>query len=368
MRILIVDDDKQVAEVIKRRLEEQIDSSTVETEESFDAARERIREFQPDLLVLDLLEGDLTGNVASGLTKVRSRLKRFVPLVFFSALGEPPDDAPAGPFEKFISKNEDNAENRLIEEIRLFAPHIAALQQVEANIHTVAMEVLEKAAGPIWELEDDATKRTDLLNRSVKRRIAASIDSASLSDGEALSPWEQYIYPELGTDLLMGDVLRRREADVRDPGTYRLVLTPSCDLVMRNGKAKVDRILVAHCVSIEAFLHASKVSQNRLNDRGERDGLERALTQPQSDGFIALPGYPSVLPYMAVKLRKLELLFITDEGFEGADGATYDRVASIDSPFREALSWAYLQIAGRPGLPDRNNKVWVEGIRDALGS
>ena len=71
---------------------------------------------------------------------------------------------------------------------------------------------------------------------------------------------------------------------------------------------------------------------------------------------------------MAAQLRKLELLSITDEGFEGADGATYDRVASIDSPFREALSWAYLQIAGRPGLPDRNNKVWVEGIRGALRS
>ena len=229
------------------------------------------------------------------------------------------------------------------------------------------MKVLEKAAGPIWELEEDVTKRTDLLNRSVKRRIAASIDSASVSDEDELFPWEQYIYPALGTDLLMGDVLRRREADGGDPEAHRLVLTPSCDLVMRDGKLKVDRILVAHCVSIEAFLHACKVSQNSLNDRDKRD-LERALTQPQSDGFIALPGYASVLPYMAVKLRKLELLSITEEGFEGTDGVTYERVASIDSPFREALSWAYLQIAGRPGLPDRNNKVWVEGIRGALGS
>ena len=367
MRILIVDDAKQVAEEIKRRLEDQSDSPTVETEESFDAALERIREFQPDLLVLDLLEGDLTWNIASGLTKVRSQLSRFVPLVFFSALDKPPIDAHTGPFEKFVSKNDDNAEDRLIDEIRLFAPHIAALQQVEANIHTIAMEVLEKAAGPIWELEDDAKKRTDLLNRSVKRRIAASIDSAHVSDGEALSPWEQYIYPELGTDVLMGDVLRRRGADGKDPGTYRLVLTPSCDLVMRKGRAKVDHILVAHCVSIETFLHACQVSQ-ALTDQIAQDKLGQALTRPQSDGFIPLPGYASVLPHMAAQLRKLELLSITDDGFEGADGATYDRVASIDSPFREALSWAYLQIAGRPGLPDRNNKVWIEGIRGALGS
>ena len=65
----------------------------------------------------------------------------------------------------------------------------------------------------------------------MKRRIAASIDSSSLSDGEALSPWEQYIYPELGTDLLMGDVLRRHEADVKDPGD----LSTSADPVLRLG-------------------------------------------------------------------------------------------------------------------------------------
>ena len=95
MRILIVDDAKQVAEEIKRRLEEQSDSPTVETEESFDAALDRIREFMPDLLVLDLLEGDLEVNVSSGLTKVRSQLRRFVPLVFFSALDGPPDVHPS---------------------------------------------------------------------------------------------------------------------------------------------------------------------------------------------------------------------------------------------------------------------------------
>ena len=366
MNILIVDDDESVAEVIRRRLEEQIEGSNVETETSFDTALERIRQFQPDLLVLDLLEGDLTENIASGLIKVRSKLERFVPLVFFSALGEPHDDLHTSPFETFISKNDENAENNLIAQIKWFIPHIAALQQVEADIHTVAMKVLEKAAGPIWDLEDDTTRRTDLLKRSVRRRIAASIDSVGMKDGEVLLPWEQYIYPALGTDLLMGDVLGRRNAEGNDPEAYRLVLTPSCDLVMRNGRAKVSSVLVACCVSIDAFLSACQVSRNRLADRSDRKDLKRALTRPQSDGFIALPGYASVLPYMASQLHKLELLSITDGGIEGADGVVYDRVASVDSPFREALSWAYLQIAGRPSIPDRDNEVWIEGIRSAI--
>ena len=40
----------------------------------------------------------------------------------------------------------------------------------------------------------------------------------------------------------------------------------------------------------------------------------------------------------------------------------FDRVASIDSPFRELVAWSYLQIACRPGLPDRDFSTWAEEI------
>jgi hypothetical protein len=38
----------------------------------------------------------------------------------------------------------------------------------------------------------------------------------------------------------------------------------------------------------------------------------------------------------------------------------------MDSPFREQLTWAYLEIAGRIGVPDRNMANWVECVMDLI--
>jgi hypothetical protein len=42
------------------------------------------------------------------------------------------------------------------------------------------------------------------------------------------------------------------------------------------------------------------------------------------------------------------------------------RVASVDSPFREQIAWAFVQIAGRPALPDRDLESWVQEIREQI--
>ena len=68
---------------------------------------------------------------------------------------------------------------------------------------------------------------------------------------------------------------------------------------------------------------------------------------------------------MAANLRDLELISITDIGKEDS-GADFFRIASLDSPFRELVAWAYMQTACRPGLPDRKVKAWCKEIVDNL--
>jgi len=55
---------------------------------------------------------------------------------------------------------------------------------------------------------------------------------------------------------------------------------------------------------------------------------------------------------MAIKLRDTEFVKF-DEVFGAAENRKFNRVASIDSPFREQIAWANMQIASRPALPDR---------------
>ena len=40
----------------------------------------------------------------------------------------------------------------------------------------------------------------------------------------------------------------------------------------------------------------------------------------------------------------------------------YFRVASVDSPFREQIVWAYMINSCRPGMPDRNMDLWAKEL------
>jgi hypothetical protein len=48
---------------------------------------------------------------------------------------------------------------------------------------------------------------------------------------------------------------------------------------------------------------------------------------------------------MAADFRSLEIVSLADL----IEPTKYERVASVDAPFRELFVWAYLSAAGRPG-------------------
>jgi CTP synthase len=180
--------------------------------------------------------------------------------------------------------------------------------------------------------------------------------------------WEQYIYPPMEDSLLTGDVLRIKDGKLEDPMAYRLVLAPSCDLVMRNGKCKVEKVLVAKCKSRDEYLKVVAVQANIKPKDLDKKILKSRITEPQLGGYILLPEYKSVLPSLAVHLRNLEMIPITEISLTDNVEANFKRITSIDSPFREQITWAYLQIAGRPGVPDRDIDKWTKEILEASPS
>ena len=69
-----------------------------------------------------------------------------------------------------------------------------------------------------------------ILRRAVRRLVAAQVDAGASANGK-LEPWERFVIPPLGEHLLTADVLRKVNAEWRAEDAFRLVLTPSCDLV-----------------------------------------------------------------------------------------------------------------------------------------
>ena len=83
------------------------------------------------------------------------------------------------------------------------------------------------------------------------------------------------------------------------------------------------------------------------------------LSHGYFEAVIPFPCLEGRIPTMAANLRDLEFIPVDDIGISEK---AFLRVASVDSPFRELIAWAYLQIACRPGLPDRDFSLWSDEI------
>ncbi|MEA2206382.1 MAG: hypothetical protein QOE77_3158 [Blastocatellia bacterium] len=356
MKLLFIDDEPQNIEPVVRALTEAGENCEVS---DFGETEKRIDDFRPDIVILDLFEGPTAEAKATGLEEYDVVWnQRFCPLIVYSALPEAATGRhPPHPFVKSAKKGKDLTP--LTAAIQELQPNVEALREVEKHVRKQLASALRDVAPFAFEAFDAADARNQAIVRSGRRRLAALMD-AELKPGEKLAPWEHYIYPPVGEDILLGDILVRADSDRNEPDNFRVVLTPSCDLVTSSGrKAKVAEILVACCCSMKAALkliNAENTGVGRLRDR-----FPSILTQGYSDAMLPLPRLEGRIPCMSANLKNLELLSFKEKVI-GTGEAKYIRIGSMDSPFRELVSWAYLQVAGRPGLPDRDFDKWTEEI------
>lgn len=365
LRILVVEDEEGPAKTLKKTIEEHLGSIDIQIEQNFDKALTVIRPRSFEAVVLDLFRGDPANNDKEG-QKLWEQIWRtkLVPIIVHTAgdFDLDPSIPSNNPFLKCFKK-QSGSDEEVAKHLLLIKPHILALREVELEFNGVIQRTLVEISPLIWQVEADNQLRSELLTRSARRRLAAMMDLNTLTSNKQLLSWEQYIIPPLEDCLLMGDILRVRSEAAADPTAHRLVLTPSCDMVAHKGKSKVNSILVAKCKHMNEYLKLANVSEKELSKK-----LPRLLTEPHLGGYVPLPEYGSVLPNMAVCLRDLELIPLGNIGTANKPHVTFDRVASIDSPFREHIAWAYLQIAGRPGVPDRDLDKWTRKILESRGA
>ena len=356
LRVLIVDDDEDFAATVQDYLDEHLgDDCRVLCERSFEVAWGRIQSLRPDVVVLDIWDGVPQESISPGmdvLDWIWNQL--FCPVVIHSAL--PPDNIRKHPFIRTITKNDDeHSVQKVLQAIRDMQPHIEMLQKNEEIIRDTIMEAMKSVApNAIRQFPDNAK---DIIARAGRRRVAALMNEL-LPPNVTLAPWEQYLCPPVTDEYQLGDILRVAEGNPEDPNGFRLVLTPSCDLVgvLTDGREpKVKEVLVAKCCSLADGLDKAGLS---LKTREGRLKAHPLFSQGFYQGVLLLPRLAGEIPPMAANFHTLELIPVACVG-------QYCRVASLDSPFREAVAWAYLQCAGRPGLPERDFLQWLPDIRSA---
>ena len=366
-KVLIIDDDRPVRETLMDALQEQNDWRVEESE--FDQAEDLLRTFRPDMIVLDLVvglaqEGDPVGN------QIFERIREiwFCPVVVYSAA------VARKKFEHPLVKTVDKGEGSDIEVLQ----YLNEFRSIAERIYSIHSDFDVKIRTALHDsarhLPDDSylTDDSHVLMRNVRRLVAARTDIGS-GENVKLEAWERFVMPPLGEHLLTADLLRKKGADWKDINDFRLVLTPSCDMVWRETKeglkVNVDQILVACC---EPLLKLGKVKLSGELSKNKKKTLRPILNEGISNSCIPIPCLNGCVPSMQANLKRLELigwdkLCLGSSSIEGErDGCEYERVASTDSPFREMVVWAYLRVSGRPGLPNVDIDGWLEDIWHGL--
>jgi len=356
MLVLFIEDEPVHIETVRMRLE---GIPEVETETcNFHEATDAIRRLRPDIVILDLIQqGALPNPEQAGLDAFDFIWDvRFCPVVVYSARPEllcQRESWEEHPFIKIVRKGSDS-EDYVVQAINDLRDLVQALHDTETEIHRQLTEAMKVIAPIVADNIGNGETLTKTVMRSGRRRVAALMDEP-LPGEAALAGWEQYLYPPVSKDVQLGDILQEKNSG-SNAQSFRVVLTPSCDTA-RSGKRlpKVQQVLVAKCHPMDKVL-------SDLNLDGNRNRVNRIkrhlLSQGYAQAIIPFPPLHDIIPPMAADLRDLDLIPIGHIG----DAKEFSIIASIDSPFRELVSWAYLQIACRPGLPERDLDTWATEI------
>lgn len=361
LRILLIDDEPDSVASVREELQTSIPGTTCEIAD-FETAIATIGQVQPDVVVLDLMRHTSAGLANEGNSIwVRVWSEHFCPLIFYTASDENPDEH-GHPLVTLIRKG-SGSEEKVREKIKTFLPHISALGKVSSEINAALRRALRESKPRVFEI-DTTQQENQLLTRTIRRRVAASMDDAMVAGEPNVKSWEQYLCPpSIMEHLLTGDILRVAGADRNSPTSYVVVLTPSCDLVRSATRTpKVEAVLLARCVAVDRLLTdlglTVDVSTKPKAVDDVRKKLSKFLTQGYGHSSFPIAGLPGEFPVMAADFRSLEIIPLADL----VEPTKYDRVASVDAPFRELFVWAYLSAAGRPGMPDRDFGPWADAI------
>ena len=363
MRLLFIDDEPKSVEPVISNLKTDGSISTCQID-NFSQVEETMDRFNPDVVILDLVAGGFSSEPKAPGVDVYDQIwkNRFCPIIVYSAHPELIEETKEKhPFVSCIKKGSRSV-SKLKAKIEEMRPHVVSLHEAEKHILKEFALALREVAPYAFKAFTDSTKRSDAIQRSGRRRVAALMDDLS-RHGEKLASWEKYLCPPVSADPKLGDVLRKADGSATDSSSFRIVLTPSCDMVSSPGRSpKVENVLVACCIPIKEGLQkvGAEISASPSIKKDAKKNLSKTvLSQGYFKTIIPFPALPDRIPSMAAYLQKLELIPLNNIGLESKP---YLRIASIDSPFREMISWAYMQNACRPGLPDRDLEAWCEEI------
>jgi CheY-like chemotaxis protein len=376
-RVLAVDDESDVLGQIKEFLSgEEVDefgsTVTIDTTTSFDEALEMLESTRYDLLILDVRIGSGDGNdsEAGVRTLQRIRERRFLPVIFNTAIPGAVEGLKS-PLVRVVEKT--RGVDALLEEVRdLFKTQLPEINRVLIeHVEAVQRDYMWDFVAPNWQTFGGSSDRSGLAHL-LARRLALSLsgdgveklaarlgDSEAVPSGGLVEPMRYYVLPPVEQTPLAGDIYKGSIGEVS--GEW-VLLTPSCDLA--NEPVKAEFVLLARCIPLEdqpeyETWHSKLPTPSSTVVDEIKRLLRNSRKKGQADRIFFLPAALTV-PNLIIDFQQVEKL-------RADDLTKLDRIASLDSPFAEALIARFTRYFGRVGTPDLNVDAVMSRLRREAG-
>ena len=371
LRVLVIEDNPQTAGQICRYLNDRECCGfqiKLEVFTDFPDGLSRLESGRFDLVILDVLKGGADSNNEAGRRTFEAiKERRFLPVIFYTALEDRVEDLKSA-VVKVVPKGQGVSalEGSLREQVGNGLPRVN--RELNSHFENAIREYLWDFVPQHWDELTGAPEWESTLAYLLSRRIASSLDiegadrlakslgsttSSSDEAEETVHPLRFYVIPPAADGYRTGDILFESENSC-----YWMLLTPSCDLVPRRNRSPwAEYVLIARCVGLDEF--------NEYTNWGGGDppsNLTRLLATPagrpanrQEGRYFFLPGVLD-LPDMLIDFQQVRSI-----GF--SDLSSYEKIATLDSPFAESASSGYLQFLGRVGTPDLDTYRVIARLR-----
>lgn len=378
--LLFVDDEEDTCKEVKEYLEgETIDTSGrilhVETLTNFDDALGTLENRHFDLVILDVHVGHLSASLSDAEEGIKIleaiKKRRFIPVIFYTGLPKSVEDLSVGtPIIQVVEKTEGL--DRLLTIIKeIFSTGVPLV------IKTMIDLIESDQRDYMWkfvaenQLKFATSQDPTALAYSLARRLAISLSgpgikkiaeslagpSETISEKDHVHPLRYYIVPPIDKSPLAGDIYRYNKYS---KSRYAILLTPSCDLDI--GHIKAERILLARCTSLT---YQKEYRKWKANSETSPQKIDKSLLNliannrqgagVQKERFYFLPGALQV-PDLVVDFQQLLTLPMRELD-------KMDRIASMDSPFSEALLSRFARYFGRLGTPDLDISIMIKKLK-----
>jgi CheY-like chemotaxis protein len=381
---LVVDDNEAVASQTADALKSATvwmagESAEVELATNFQDALNLLADQRFDLVILDIRDessvepiaempgGDDATDADVGLDVFEQvRARRFIPVIFYTAVPNLAEHLIRSPFVDVVSKQAELDELR--EKVRAVfdstLPRIHA--ELLAHVESVMRDFMIDFVELNWQELSTPPRKGDVAYLLL-RRLALSLaeggqilagkldDLAGLDlQSDSVHPMRYYVVPPIGT-LKTGDIIRGPEVGLAGDdesgaglNCWYVILTPACDLVPE--RVKAEFVVLARCVPLtETEEYAAWQSAGVGQDQAQRTKLQTAMRKGEwknrnADRDFYLPAAWAI-PDLLVDFQQLS--HIAHSEIE-----SYERVGTLDSPYAEALIQKLGRYLGRVGTPN----------------